>query len=162
MAYKLLIKFNNDTPQFVKKHYNGIAEYTQQKINNSKEFVDLICPHNYYIKYGEISRIDFKIECILTNNQGVRIPINLQPNIENDHPIHMIDGIKTFFRTFSGNIYTHIRYSILTNDQIKNYIISGLADDFKELEYNIKKNNIIFRLVSPDYSQMKVFIVNNF
>ena len=162
MACKLLIKFNNDTPHFVKKYYNEIAEITQEDVHSTKEFVDLVCPYDYNIPYGETSRIDFKIECILTNNQGVRIPINIQPNIENEHPIQMIDGIKTFFRTFTGNIYTDIRYSNLTNDQIISYIISGLIDDFKKLEYNLKKHHKIFRIISPDYSPMKVFIVNNF
>jgi hypothetical protein len=162
MAYKLLIKFKNNTPHFVKQYYNEIAEYTQQEITNSKEYLDLICPSDNKIQYGETSRIDFEIECILTNNQGIRIPINLQPNIGKDYPIQMIDGIKTFFRTFSGNIFTDIRYSILTNNEIISYILSGQINDFKNLEYNLKKNHKIFRLISPDYSPMKIFIVNDF
>ena len=87
-------------------------QYTQQEINNNKEFVDLVCPYDYIIQYGDTLKIDFKIECVLTNNQGLRIPINIQPNIENTHPIQMIDGVKTFFRSFTGNIHTYIHTPI--------------------------------------------------
>lgn len=162
MYYKLLIKLNNNIPQSAKKYYNKIAEETQSELLNNIEYLDLICPDNIVIDYGDTTDLDLKIECRLTNYRGERVPIKIHSNFENNHPLQMIDNVKVFFTSYTGNISINIRYSFLNNQEIIKHILSGEINEFEKLKYNIKKNNTIFRLVTTDYNPMKVFIVNNF
>jgi hypothetical protein len=162
MYYKLLIKLNNNIPQFAKKYYNKIAEDTQSDLSNNIAYLDLICPDNVVIDYGDTAEIDLKIECKLTNFKGEEVPIKIHSNIGIQHPIQMIDNVKIFFTSHIGNVCINVRYSFLNNQEIIKHILSGELNEFEKLKYNIKKNNTIFRLVTTNYTPMKVFIVNNF
>ena len=163
MTYKLLIKFDDNLPNDIKRYYLEKSKQTLEDTEKDAGF-DLICPKDVRIKFGDVGTIDFGIQCAMKNDKGDLVAYKLHTRSSfYKYPLQMTNYTGIIDKGYRGNLMAKIRYCYLNNKEIKEYILSGqdISNHFnKWTNYDIKKDTRMFQLTGPALEDLTVYVVD--
>ena len=130
----------------------SLKDFYSSRVNFSDDSgVDLFCPIYYVIEKNSTQKIDFQIQCemVLETPQGIKnIPYLLIPRSSiSKTPLRMSNSIGMIDAGYRGNICAYVDHTDFGVDKVSDTFI-------------LNKGQRLFQIVAPDFSPIKVEIVD--